>query len=398
MKKTLLSFFIALIFSVMGGGFSAYAVEFTAMDGDFKAKLYGEIYADGFYTYASKDFQDIGSSALVYKNGQHSFGSMAFVGSSKLGVVLSYGNVSGTFEAGLGDPVRRFFLTYKFNGQDDHYILFGRDTNIAYYLFGQVSNDGQCLNDYGTMANRRRLQMRYGIKGFEVAVIIPYVGGFSNADDKAYVDDNSDYIFTAIPRIEAAYTYKAQNILFKVFGSYGAYLYKVNDDEKLVNQFNIGFGGKADFGNAFMHFTGFYGQNFYLNSSMGGYYFSNSRYNPINPIYNVNKDAAGKVLSFDYRDVQTAGAAIGFGYNANGGKIVPQIGVGYSANFGSGFDHVDDRLGAFINCQFYINEWFSIIPEVAYLSNLSGYKYKNMTNNENKGSSVVAGAMAVLAF
>ena len=123
MKKLLLSCMIALL------AVPAFAVEFTS--GDFKANIYGNIYADGFYTYSSDKAEPLFSS-LSMSDGKHSFGSYAFVGSSNFGVTMSYQNVSGTIEAGLGDPVRKFYLKYNIGGRADHYILDGRDNNIEF--------------------------------------------------------------------------------------------------------------------------------------------------------------------------------------------------------------------------------------------------------------------------
>ena len=44
--------------------------------------------------------------------------------------------------------------------------------------------------DYGAVANKRRLQFRYGVKGFEAAIIIPQIG-FGSGDDLAYKDSLS---------------------------------------------------------------------------------------------------------------------------------------------------------------------------------------------------------------
>ena len=220
-----------------------FAVEFTS--GDFKANIYGNLYADAFYTYSSKEATPIYSSTLI-GGGQHSFGSYAFVGSSNFGVTMSYKNVSGTIEAGLGDPVRKFYLKYNINGQSDHYFLAGRDNNIAFYNYGQLSNDGQCMIDYGAVANKRRLQFRYGIRGFEIAIVMPQIG-FGSGDDLAYKDsfgyeyqmtdidgnpvmvsdsiDSASYMFNFIPRLELAYTLSKDNFNIKFFGSYGAYMY-----------------------------------------------------------------------------------------------------------------------------------------------------------------------------
>ena len=78
MKKVLFSLIMAL------AAVPVFAVEFES--GDFKANIYGEIYGDAFYTYSESN----GESS-------NSFGSQAFVGSSLLGVELSYGNVSASW-------------------------------------------------------------------------------------------------------------------------------------------------------------------------------------------------------------------------------------------------------------------------------------------------------------
>ncbi len=83
MKKILFSLIMALV------TVPAFAVEFES--GDFKANIYGEIYGDAFYTYSEG-----------YGESSNSFGSQTFVGSSLLGVELSYGSVSATLKQVLG--------------------------------------------------------------------------------------------------------------------------------------------------------------------------------------------------------------------------------------------------------------------------------------------------------
>ena len=239
MKKIVFSLIMALV------TVPAFAVEFES--GDFKANIYGEIYGDAFYTYSEG-----------YGESSNSFGSQTFVGSSLLGVELSYGSISATFEAGIGDPVRKYFLTYRIGGADDHYVVIGRDTTIAAYSFGMVSNDFQSLNDLGTLADNRRLQLCYGIGGFELAIIIPSLGGGWNADntdDTGYqlsqTDTDGNNVVTAfnvLPRVELAYTYATDYLEFKVFGAYGAYLYSDNNNianDKVFHSYNVVFGGLA---------------------------------------------------------------------------------------------------------------------------------------------------------
>ncbi len=381
MKKVLFSLIMAL-FAV-----PVLAVEFES--GDFKANIYGEIYGDAFYTYSESN----GESS-------NSFGSQAFVGSSLLGVELSYGNVSATFEAGLGDPVRKYFLTYRIGGSEDHYLVVGRDTTIAAYSFGMVSNDFQALNDLGTLADNRRLQIRYGLNGFELAVIIPSLGGAWNADntdDTGYklsitdTEGNPLYtVFNVLPRIELAYTYATDALEFKVFGAYGAYMYSDNSkiaSDKVFHSYNVGFGGQANFGNSFLQFTGWYGANLDLMDALSNY---QSRTVSIDPLNN-KKISMFLENGTKAENIQSAGVAIGLGHTFNE-KYTPQIGVGYTLNFGDGYEKMDDSLGAYLNCVIQINDWFAITPEIAYINKMQD------STGAKEGFDFIAGAMASVVF
>lgn len=375
MKKVLFSLIMALV------AVPVFAVEFES--GDFKANIYGEIYGDAFYTYSESN----GESS-------NSFGSQAFVGSSLLGVELSYGNVSATFEAGLGDPVRRYFLTYRIGGSEDHYLVVGRDTTIAAYSFGMVSNDFQALNDLGTLADNRRLQIRYGLNGFELAVVIPSLGGSWNADntdDTGYKlgDGVSNSVFNVLPRVELAYTYATDALEFKVFGAYGAYMYSDNSkiaSDKVFHSYNVGFGGQANFGNSFLQFTGWYGANLDLMDALGNY---QSR------VVSVQNNKISMFLENDVtkeaENIQSAGVAIGLGHTFNE-KYTPQIGVGYTLNFGDGYEKMDDSLGAYLNCVIQINDWFAITPEIAYINKMQD------STGAKEGFDFIAGAMASVVF
>ena len=381
MKKVLFSLIMAL-FAV-----PVFAVEFES--GDFKANIYGEIYGDAFYTYSEG-----------YGESSNSFGSQTFVGSSLLGIELSYGNVSSTFEAGLGDPVRRYFLTYRIGGAEDHYLVVGRDTTIAAYSFGMVSNDFQALNDLGTLADNRRLQIRYGLNGFELAVVIPSLGGAWNADntdDTGYklsitdTEGNPLYtVFNVLPRIELAYTYATDALEFKVFGAYGAYMYSDNSkiaSDKVFHSYNVGFGGQANFGNSFLQFTGWYGANLDLMDALSNY---QSRTVSIDPLNN-KKISMFLENGTKAENIQSAGVAIGLGHTFNE-KYTPQIGVGYTLNFGDGYEKMDDSLGAYLNCVIQINDWFAITPEIAYINKMQD------STGAKEGFDFIAGAMASVVF
>lgn len=364
-----------------------FAVEFES--GDFKANIYGEIYGDVFYTYSESG-----------NDSSNSFGSQTFVGSSLLGLELSYGDVSATIEAGLGDPVRKYFLTYRIGGAENHYLVVGRDTTIAAYSFGMVSNDFQSLNDLGTLADNRRLQIRYGLNGFELAVVIPSLGGAWNADntdDTGYklsiTDTNGNPLYTVfnvLPRVELAYTYATDVLEFKVFGAYGAYLYSDDNNmasDKVFHSYNVGFGGQANFGNSFLQFTGWYGANLDLMDALGNY---QSRSVAIDP-QNSKKISMFLENGTKAENIQSAGVAIGIGHTFND-KYTPQFGVGYTLNFGDGYDKMDDSLGAYLNCIIQVNDWFAITPEIAYIN-----KMQDSTGTK-EGYDFIAGAMASIVF
>lgn len=374
MKKILFLFLILLI------SVPVFAVEYK--NGEFRAKVYGELYADGFYSYENDG-----------NTGKNNFGSKSFIGSSLLGAEIGYEHVSGVFEASLADPVKNFYINYNFNGDEDHYILIGKDEIIAAYTFGQVSNDLGGLSDYGTITDAtRRLQLRYGIKGFEMAIIIPSLGGGWSAD---YTDDTGYKLgnerfqpFNVIPRLELAYTYSNDFIDIKTFGGYAAYLYRDNTNaaaDKFFHSYYIGVGGQANFNNSFLFFTAWYGANLDLTDALSTY---KSR--------SVGVGSDGKISMFledgsKAETIQSAGAAVGIGHTFHD-KFTPQIGVGYTANFGEAYGRADERIGAYINCVFQINEWFAITPEIAYMD----YLYDSHGNK--KGYDILAGALASLIF
>lgn len=285
------------------------------------------------------------------------------------------------------------YLHYQIGGHEDHYILIGKDEIIAAYTLGQVSNDIGGLSDYGALTDAtRRLQLRYGIKGFEIAFIIPSLGGGWSAD---YTDDTGYKLgnerfepFNVIPRLELAYTYSNDMLEIKTFGAYGAYLYHDNTKEasdKVFHSYHIGVGGQADFGNSFLQFTAWYGVNLDLIDALSTY-----------KARSINIGSDGKISMFledgtKAENIQSAGAAFGVGHTFID-MITPQFGVGYTANFGDSYGRADNRIGAYLNCVFQINEWFAITPEIAYMD------YLFDSSGNRKGYDILAGALASLVF
>ncbi len=358
---------------------TSYAFEYK--NGDFKAKVFGELYVDLFYTYMYD------SDKISY-----SFDEYAFTGSSALGIELSYKNISATFEAGMKDPVRKYFLTYNFNKSDNHFISIGKNENIAYYTFGEVSHNLGGLCDFGTLNDAtKRLQLRYGIKGFELALIIPSLAGSWNElynDDIGYKLGDENYTpFYVIPRIETTYTYTLEDFRLKLYGAYGAYLYedttKIAKD-KVFHSYLFGVGGQADFGTSFFQFTVWYGANLDLMEALTNY--ENRSVKVVNgkmSMFLDNGNMAENIGSF--------GAAIGMGHTFYD-KYTPQFGLGYTFNFGDGYNTIDDALGFYVNFVFQINEWLSITPELSYMD------YMQTSNGNDDGYDIIAGAMVLLIF
>ena len=283
----------------------------------------------------------------------------------------------------------------KESGKSRVLIVFGGGSCVKSGLLARVEKS---LNDLGTLADNDRLQIRYGIKGFELAVIFPSLGGgwnSDNTDDTGYklsavdLEGNALYTpFNVLPRVELAYTYTNDTLEFKVFGAYGAYMYSDNSNafsDKVFHSYNIGFGGQADFGNSFLQFTGWYGANLDLMDALSNYK-SRVVSAPNNKISMFLDDGVTKA-----ENIQSAGVAIGLGHTFNE-KYTPQIGVGYTLNFGDGYDKMDDSLGAYLNCVIQINDWFAITPEIAYINKMQD------SAGEKEGYDFIAGAMASVVF
>lgn len=352
---------------------------FSYNENNVSLKIYGTIYADVFYSHGTASMLNNFYGTGI--NNRNTVTTNASKVSTKLGVNIKYNKVEANFEAGISDPVRRFYLKYHINEENNHYILAGRDTNIAYYYFGQMSNDGQSLNDYGTVISRRRMQVRYGFKGFETALIFPYIN-FSNADDIAYTkkDKNSQYIINQIPRIEMAYNYERNNIYIKPFLSYGAYVYNVNNIYYTAHEYTLGIAGKGIIDNFAIDYTLYFGQNMYLNSSMGGYSGFLSSINPVN-IENNN---------IEISNYYSLGGGLSFSYKYN--KFLFQIGAGLNSNFNKDFKNTQLNTGSYINMRYYITDIFSILLETAYLGNIYDI------TNTNKGNAILSGGMFIISF
>ncbi len=369
MKNLIITLFILLIPQYI------FALAYNAED--MEVKIYGTIYGDLFYSH--------GASSLLnsfYGTGSqtNTITTNASFGSTKLGLNINYKQMEVNFEAGVSEPVRKFYLKYHINRENNHYLLIGKDTNLAFYYFNQMSNDGQSLIDYGSIISRRRLQARYCYNNFETAIIFPYINLRGSSDRAYFKDENKENIFKQIPQLEVLYTYNSGNLYLKPFISYGTFLYKVNNKYYAAHQYTAGFGGRNTAGKFFTDYMLYFGQNMYLNSTYGAYSGLSKTINPVN-VFN-NKAHINNYYS--------SGGGLGVGYYYN--KFLFQLGAGCNMNYDKKLHNIQSSAGSYINTRYYFSDIFSVLVEVAYLDNIYD------VTKTNKGSALISGGMFILSF
>lgn len=355
-----------------------------------KYDIYGKIIFDGFYTSSSEDNRD-GLSGLARNDGF----DYSLLDLSRIGVNLEYGKFTGAVELGtsLANIIRLFYAQYNFD--NGGYILIGQGESMAAYSFGQVSNVQNALIDYGALNDIRRPMVKYGMHGFNIALMastsvttLDYDGSVDIlADAAAEMDgvnpDAAVQAYTWIPRLEVAYDIESDVFNGSIFGAYAYYLLKSKNEvgnykNYGVQSFHVGFGGQFDIGKFFIQTTAYYGMNLTLTSSL---------FNPANP--NISLEGENNKISVE--NIQSAGGAIGFGYQIND-MFTPQIGAGFSSSFGGQMAGYDDAWGAYVNVIIQINKWLAITPEVAFMDDM----YDG--NGARQGNKIYAGAQVEINF
>lgn len=355
MKKKI--FIIAFIFLYSN---ILYAAEFKI--DNFTLNIYSNIYGDFFYSYnkPSNYVNDI----------TNYFSSSAFTGSSHIGLNMNYSKINILFEAGISDIIRKYYIKYNISNEENHFILIGRDTTLAYYSFGQIAKNLAELNDYGTLADNRRVQLKYGIKNFQIALILPYLSEWNSQ----YVNDTSSLYdgFINIPRIETAYNYQSKYVDLKVFAGYGIYIYK-RDKKYIVHSANAGIGNNFIIDDkTSINMSIFYGYNLNMTNALS----NSSTINIINNIFTVT-------------NIHSFGIAVGFKYKYND-YLTAQTGLGYTFNYAHNYQSIDDALGGYLNLEIMLNKYFSIIPEISLFNNM------NSSTEQSEGYDFMAGIMAHL--
>ncbi len=353
--------FIFLIFIFVN--INTYGIELKK--NNFTVNIYSSLYADMFYgNHKPSNFSD---------NISHTFKSYAFTGSSNIGIGMDFHNISFNFEAGIDDAVRKYNMTYYFNKEDKHYILIGRDTTMAAYSFGQVANDLAGLNDYGTLADNRRLQVRYGIKNFHAALVVPYVHQWNKEYVNDYGGNIKGYIF--IPRIELAYDYESEKVDIKAFAGYGYFAYKNEGRETGIHSALAGIGSYSKIDDkSSIYLSSFYGFNANMTNSLS-----------------KNKSILMVNNKLVTEDIHSFGISAGFQYKYSK-LITAQAGIGYTFDYANNYQSIDDALGAYINMVIKINDFFSITPEISFFDSMQ------TKDEQSEGYDFMAGVLAAFAL
>ncbi len=338
---------------------NVYAIELKK--NDFALRIYSNLYVDMFYSnHKPSNFDD---------NITHAFKSYAFTGSSNIGVGMDFKNVTFNIEAGIDDTIRTLNMVYYFNRDEDHYLLLGRDTTIAAYSFGQVADDFAGLADYGNVSDNRRVQLRYGIKGFQTALIFPFVLEWNKENLNDYGGNIKGYQF--IPRIEFSYDHKGTNYEIKAFAGYGYFLYDYKNKKTGVNSVLAGIGSYSKIDEkSSIHLSTFYGFNANMTDAVS-----------------KNKSIRATRKKLITKDIQTFGIAAGFQYDYSK-RITAQAGIGYTFDYANGYITVDDALGAYLNMIIKINDYFSITPEISF------FDHMQTSMEQSEGYDFMAGVLA----
>jgi len=131
-------------------------------------------------------------------------------GNSRIGANVKAGDIGGKFEYGSGPSLRQLFGTWNFGGGT---LLVGQTyTPVMSLISNQVYGGDNDLVSYGGIYAGRQPMIQLSIGGFKVGLVKPPTGNIVAAAT------NTD---TSMPKIEAAYSFKAGAISLKpMFGYY----------------------------------------------------------------------------------------------------------------------------------------------------------------------------------
>ncbi len=279
---------------------------------------------------------------------------------STAGLLVERGNISGevTLKLNKDNYLKRAYVSYNM-GEDS--ISIGVMETLAWYNFGQVSNDYNALINYGALSDNTRPMVKWNSWGLNIAMIASGfdVSGTDKGLDataaKAANTTAGDLTVDSLPRIDVSYDILSDMFNGAVFANYAPYYATfANDETLLVNSFVVGFGGQFTQGDLFADVTAYYGMNLGMTSSL-------SSDNFINPSYKAD----GKGVSVN-ENASSYGAALAVGYTIDD-MYTPSVGFGYANNSLGNAD--ETAYAVYANVNLVIYEGLSITPEVAFTNN-----------------------------
>ncbi len=341
------------VFTIMSVTKNSYAQESASGSSKFDIGFYGAVYMDFFYN-------DSGFGGDVIPNG---LSLLQESGSSHLGVDVSYGNVFALFELGLStdEIIRRLYVGYEFANESK--IIFGRDTTIATYTFGQMAFDENGLGGTGTLGSDRFLQIRYEISDFQVALV----------NNESTTDSES--IMLNIPHVEATYNFSiGDSSETLVFLSLGYFTFdNVVDADGVSTAFDpliagtLGAGGNASFGFITLNYSAFMAYNGELFGVFSQQLFDYADHSTTGKAHNLFSFGGAVGLDFDIMGMFSIGAGVGYMGSTSSDPVA---------------DSIDSSIATYLNFNIPIGEYFAIYPELGYVVNL-GDVYGNTYTDQN---------------
>ena len=142
---------------------------------------------------------------------------------SRIGANVKAGAIGGKFEYGTGISLRQLFGTWNFGGGT---LLVGQTyTPVFSLISNQVYGGDNDLVSYGGIYAGRQPMIQLAMGGFKVGLVRPRTGNIVAAATDAD---------TSMPKIEAAYSFKAGAISLKPMFGYYSYT-----EENAANSYDI---------------------------------------------------------------------------------------------------------------------------------------------------------------
>lgn len=244
-------------------------------------------------------------------------------------------NLTARFEYGTGVNVRLLWGEWNFGPGK---LLIGQDYTPIYMNYAvQVYDGDQGLQYYGSISEARKpmLQLKFG--DFKIAAITPGNSTLNVAGATTEI---------TFPKLEASYVFRFNNMNFKLAGGYNQY--EITDGNRTydVTSYLVGFGGKINFGAAYL------AGNIYAGQNLGPYKFLNSPAD--DPIISNN----------NLIDNDNMGYLVAAGYKLND-MFAFETGYGYAqAELDTAGSNEDDAASYYLQAQITLAPGVYITPEI----------------------------------